>query len=201
MYLVFQHIGKSPRHEYITITPDGFKFGDSIFKRLDQMFDAFKKREAERMKKAEMEASKRRRQLAEEKRSSSNAGGGYGQSSGGYAPSRAGPSGAMPPRPSAPAPMMNGGRSMQLPSRPIATPYGQPNAVPNATPYGQPQPGWSGGNAPGMRPGAPQQYPSQQYPSQQYSPQQQQQYGQYQQQQQMPYRPQAPPPGPYYGPR
>ncbi|ORY42146.1 hypothetical protein BCR33DRAFT_698681 [Rhizoclosmatium globosum] len=201
MYLVFQHIGKSPRHEYITITPDGFKFGDSIFKRLDQMFDAFKKREAERMKKAEMEASKRRRQLAEEKRSSSNAGGGYGQSSGGYAPSRAGPSGAMPPRPSAPAPMMNGGRSMQLPSRPIATPYGQPNAVPNVTPYGQPQPGWSGGNTPGMRPGAPQQYPSQQYPSQQYPPQQQQQYGQYQQQQQMPYRPQAPPPGPYYGSR
>ncbi|KAJ3383360.1 Transcription elongation factor spt6 [Entophlyctis sp. JEL0112] len=52
LLLAYKHIDKSPRHEYIAITPEGFKFRNVSYKRLDQLFDAFKRQEAQRMKDA-----------------------------------------------------------------------------------------------------------------------------------------------------
>ncbi|KAJ3075872.1 Transcription elongation factor spt6 [Podochytrium sp. JEL0797] len=203
LYLVFQHIDKSPRHEYISVTPAGFKFRNGVYNRLERMFDAFKAQEAERMgraAKAAAEAKKQQQMAAQQgARGYPSSGGGVG--GGGSYPSSRGPAGmAMPPRPQAPSATSSGGRMPQGGA-------GIPGAVPGA--YGQPQqyqqqpsgqPGWP------ARPPMPSQYPPQQQ-QQQYPPQMMQQ----QQQQQMGYRPQAPatqqyPPqqqqqGGYYGAR
>ncbi|KAI9353802.1 SH2 domain-containing protein [Obelidium mucronatum] len=190
LWFIFQHIGKKECQEYITITPNGFKFRGAFYKRMDHLFDAFKKQEQQRM-----EAAK---SAAKQQQQSQHQQGGYPRSSGPSYPSSRGPPGmSMPPRPQAPSSMMSGGggRMPPMPSR--------PGAVSAAVPmYGQPpaQAGWAG--PPGMRPQMPPQYPPQQaygQPQQQYPSQQQQPFPPHLAQQQQQYRPQGASNGGYYG--
>ncbi|KAI8609210.1 SH2 domain-containing protein [Chytriomyces sp. MP71] len=187
LILVFQHVGKSPRNEYVTVVPEGFKFRNAVHKRLDYLFDAFKKQEATRMKEAAQVAA---RQRQDQQKRGSGPSSGYPQGSG----SQPRP---QPPMRSGGAPMSGQYPGSAMPQRPVMAHsmgpgMGMPPARPPGMMYGQPPPqaGWGGGPPP-MRPGSmmpPQPMSMQQGPPQRMMPQQA-----------MGYRPTGQPGGAYYG--
>ncbi|KAJ3133972.1 Transcription elongation factor spt6 [Physocladia obscura] len=169
MYLAYQHINKSPRHEYVYITPEGFKFRNIGYKRLDQMFDAFKRQEAQRMKEATAAADAKARAAKQSQGSRPHQIPGGLSRSGAIPPGmsslqqsaarpqmpqsinsgggmRNGGQPSIPPRPIMTA-GINGGQSGMAVRPPMPMGYGQPQQLPQAG-------GWTG--MPAMRPMMPQ---------------------------------------------
>ncbi|KAI9338069.1 SH2 domain-containing protein [Zopfochytrium polystomum] len=100
LFLVFQHLGSKPRHEYINVVPEGFSFRNVVYKKLDLVFNGFKKAEAAKASEAQKRAGPS---------SASGSGSGHG-----------GGSASLPPRPTA-QPQQQGhagyyGRPQQVPA-------------------------------------------------------------------------------------
>ncbi|KAJ3413177.1 Transcription elongation factor spt6 [Chytridiales sp. JEL 0842] len=112
LYLVYQHPGNRVKHEYMTVTPDGFGFRGTVFKKLDQAFDAFKKMEAKKVKEAlkAKEAARRGEPSSSSSRSgpppSSSGMRGGGSSASSYGPSSSSNRNSRGPPP---PPMSSGG--------------------------------------------------------------------------------------------